>query len=166
MSGRQFERNWGFAHQTMIDATAGTFEDLPERIATSLREEFNRQGMYLHEWLAEEYGGLSVHGIFEIYKVWRRFDRERYKDEFQLQPRVPGIYNPGMSPGHLWIHDTGNTPTSTSKKLKVPPATLKRWLDGKTKEMPDSLRIALGAIGYPWINTLAALQKEHYDDVS
>lgn len=162
MSGREFERVYNFAHQTMIDATAGTFEDLPERIVLALAHEFEEQGLDLFEWLAEEYGGLSGYGIFGVYKTWRRFDREQYAEEFRIQPRKVNWSTSEHSPGSLWILDTGNTPTSTCKKLKVPPATLRRWLSGDTIEMPGSLREALVAIDFPWTDTLASMQKEHY----
>lgn len=158
MSARAFEREHHFAHQTMIDAVAGTFERFPDRIADALAVEFLRQGMDLSGWLAEEYGGLSNYSMDEIYRVWRRLDRERFKDQFMIRPMPPFSPKPrNSSPMMEYIEVTAGSITGFSKKMKVPSVTVRRYARGVTKKMPEAVREAFDEIGYPFTDEMERL---------
>lgn len=148
VSGRAFEREFGFAHQTMVNATAGTFEAIPKRIVDALAELCFARGVDMDDALFAHFG---FENIQNAYQSWRFDERLKYKDLFQVVPRF-GTKN--FSPAFFYVKDTTGTQSQFAKKLKVPTASVMRWVSGATLSMPSAIEESLRDVGYPWISAL------------
>lgn len=155
LSERGFRDRFGFSKQFMVDATAGTYTRLSDRLHEALKELTAEKGVDVREILFTEYRSPTLD---EAYTLWQTSERRRNRDKFVSTK--PDQQSPELSPAHFFVKRTSGTPTRFSKELKVPPQQVRRWVSGQVSGTPDSIRAALSEIAYPWLRELLAKQEE------
>lgn len=155
-----FRERFGFSKQFMVDITAGAANRLPDSIHLALRELVTAKGVDVAATLLDGYEESSLDGA---YSRWQNEVRRR--NAYLFNEIEPERWTGTKSPAMCFIEDTVRTPTTFSKRLCVPPQSVRRWALGQTKKMPEAIYDALLDIDYPWMHELierqAAWVQEH-----
>lgn len=148
-----FREKYGFSKQFMVDMTAGAATRLPDSIHLALGKLVAEKGVEVASLLLSEYDTMSLDGA---YARWQDEVRRRWAHKFVEQE--PNRWTKHKSPAMCFIEDTVGTPTTFSKKLCVPPQSVRRWAHGQTQQMPGAVYDALLDIDYPWVHELVERQ--------
>lgn len=156
---REFGREYGFSHSTMVGLTQGTFGRPSARMVDSLKSMMRAKGFF-SLGLAEIYGAGTIEGA---YRVWQADERKHAAWMFAVDPehwiRIKLLYTPrSRSPVDCYIYATAGTGTRFAKLLKVPPASVLRWATFQTQTMPRTIADALREVGFEHIEELQNLQ--------
>lgn len=155
LSERAFRDRFGFSKQFMVDATAGTYTRLSDRLHEALKELTAEKAVDVRELLLREYTSTTLD---EAYVLWQTAERRRNRDKFVSI--VPSEQTDQLSPAHFFVKKSSGTPTRFSKELKVPPQQVRRWVSGQVEKTPESIRAALSEIAYPYLRELILKQEE------
>lgn len=153
-----FRKEYGFAKQTLVDVTAGCFENLSERMVISLGKLCWEKNVVPRTMFRTEYQSETLE---EAYQFWRQHERNHNRYLFLLPPEH---WTRDTSPARSYVSRTAGTPTAFSKKLLVPPQTVRRWVNGVNRHTPLSIEKALRSISYPYLRELVAAQAAWYDE--
>lgn len=139
LSQQKFCDTYKFAKQTLVGIEAGFYADLSGRMVASLYNACVVAGIDQFDALREEYGVAQL----EIaYDLWR--DGERALVDL---PPV-GIHSTDeLSPMHFYVKDTVGSVQGFAKMMKIPPATLLRYIRGGKRGMPWEVREAFSDAG-------------------
>lgn len=153
LSQRKFCAEFKFAKQTLVGIEKGFYPTLSSRMVDAVMEACNRVDIDPGLALLDEYGTPYLD---RAYAAWQLQDR----DGALLHTWRPDLLNPSVSPMEEFVSDTVGSVQGFAKLLKVPPATLTRYMEGKQAMMPTSIFVALEAVKYPHLRELQAAQRE------
>lgn len=139
LSQQKFCDKYKFAKQTLVGIEAGFYADLSPRMVAALHEACVVANVPEYDLLREEYRDSHI----EIaYSHWRAWERARV----DLPP--VGIRSTAeLSPMHFYVKDTVGSVQGFAKLLKIPPATLLRYIRGGKRGMPWEVREAFSDAG-------------------
>lgn len=154
-SQRKFCEEFSFAKQTIVGIEKGFYPSLSDRMLDAVLAACERAGVDAAGELADVYGTPYLD---RAYEAWRLKDR----DGALLHTWKPNPYelSERRSPMAEFVMETVGSVQGFAKLLKVPPATLQRYMDGKQAMMPTSIFTALEAVSYPHLRELQASQRE------
>ena len=153
LSQRKFCAEYGFAKQTLIGIESGFYPTLSERMADAIFTACNKADIDASVALLDEF---NTPYLDRAYAAWRFNDR----DGALLHTWKPDLLHEATSPMEEFVMDTVGSVQGFAKLLKVPPATLTRYMRGEQAIMPTSIHTALDAVDYPYLRQLQASQRE------
>lgn len=140
---KRFCLEFKFAKQTVIGIESGMYPELSERMTDAITQACYNIDML--STLLEEY---DTPYLSKAYEAWRIKSRR-----VLVLPTVELHYD-ALSPMHYFVKDTIGSVQGFAKKLKVPPATLLRYIRGDQKFMPMEIKTALQDAGCEQVNEL------------
>lgn len=161
LSLRDFCKRFGISKPALTNYEAGMYSALSDAMVSILYEAVAGTGRSLSDVMTEWFGEGSA---FLAYGKWLREERLGVADRFMRSPatlqELSTRARDGVvpSPMLVWVEETAGSVYTFAKLLKVPQATLWRYIEGKTVGMPKQLREALDAIRYPMVTQLALEQ--------
>lgn len=161
LSLRDFCKRFGISKPALTNYEAGMYSSLSDAMVSILFDAVAGTGRSLSDVMQEWYG---VDSVVVAYERWLRGERLRVADDFMVSPVTLGELTVSSrdgvvpSPMLLWVERTSGSVYGFSKKLKVPQATVWRYVEGKTSGMPKQLSEALEGIGYPRVAELRVEQ--------
>lgn len=159
LSQVEFAEKHGLARQTLIGIEKGVYPTLSDRMIVELGKECHAKGIDARYELREHYG---VDTLSQAYSGWRNADRlENAEGINQLSPVQ---WTPELSPMHFIVKAFGRGVQGFSKAMKIPSATLLRYIKGEQREMPTSIEEAFRGIGYPFLTDLIERQAAWVDE--
>lgn len=139
---REFERKYGLSHTVMSAIETGMYPDLSERAIESLGRECVEKGIEAGRTLWEEYGAATLQ---EAYHAWQTVERRAVRSKLQFPD---GLHTSGkVAPFKGFILERFDNPRAFCTALKVPTATVNRYLSGVTRTMPKAVEDALAEAG-------------------
>lgn len=148
----EFRRRFGFAKQTLVDTTAGTYTKVPDQLNLALGRLCAEKGVEAAVELEMNYGET---GLDDAYVVWQAQTRAANRAPFlTVTPddfRGSSVTNPAAA----FVSAAASNPTRFSKELLVPPQTVRRWVS-LGSALPATIREALHQIAYPYVRELDA----------
>lgn len=154
MTMRQFCDFYKFAKQTLIGMEAGLYPELSERMLETAKDLGKRFDIRIDDELMDAYGTADLQ---TAYAWW--IDSERGKVVPSIRTYNPDQWTDKLSPMHFFVKNTTGSAQGFAKQLKIPPATLMRYVTGKQAEMPSSIERALRAVDYPYMAQLITNQR-------
>lgn len=154
LTQKQFCEQYSFAKQTLILIEQGVSPELSDRMVVSMGKALFDKGIVAQEVLYAEYGVTTL-GV--AYKQWRKMERaEVSKNWISPVPKQTEV----SSPMAFLVRETIGSVQGFAKALKIPPATLVRYIKGLQREMPASVREALMDVGYIYLTELINAQAQ------
>lgn len=160
LSQRKFCEKYGFAKQTLVAIEQGMYPDLSDRMTDAIYAACLVVDIDPAVELLDEY---DTPYLSSAYSTW--VSRERLDVDPRIFDYVPKPGTPTHSPMALMVRDSVGTVQGFSKALKIPPATLMRYMRGGQSLMPVSITAALDDAGYPYTGQLAQLQEKWIENV-
>jgi transcriptional regulator with XRE-family HTH domain len=155
LSQRKFCDKYGFAKQTLVAIEQGMYPDLSDRMTDAIYAACLAVDIDPAVELLDEY---DTPYLSAAYTMWVSCERKN------IDPRifdyVPKPGTPSLSPVAVMVRDTVGSAQGFAKALKIPPATLMRYMRGGQAMMPVSIVDALTQAGYPYVGTLRDLQEK------
>lgn len=139
LSQQKFCDKYKFAKQTLVGIEAGFYADLSPRMLTAMYNACIVANVQIYTELKEEY---NVEQLEIAYDLWR--DGERALVEL---PAVGLRSTDELSPMHFYVKDTVGSVQGFAKMMKIPPATLLRYIRGGKRGMPWEVREAFSDAG-------------------
>ena len=155
LSQRKFCDKYGFAKQTLIAIEQGMYPDLSDRMTDAIFAACLAVDIDPAVELLDEY---DTPYLSAAYVAW--VESERGFVDSRISDYVPKPGTPVKSPMALMVHETIGTVQGFAKNLKVPPATLMRYMRGGQTQMPVSIDEALRQAGYMHTYDLAKAQEK------
>lgn len=155
LSQNAFCQRYTFAKQTLTCIESGMYTELSDRMVVSLGKACAAAGVAARLELLENYG---VDRLQQAYVEWRQRQRGAFAET--INRVVPGRWTNEKSPMDCLVEDTTGSVQGFAKALKVPNATLIRYMRGKQLLMPRSLESALRGVNYPYLPELYRLQTQ------
>ena len=152
LTQKQFCDEYGFAKQTLISIEQGVYEDLSNRMQTSIEMACVAAGIDVKDELWQEYDVYNLPNAYSLYRIYAR-------EDFIIEAR-PRAGTAELSPMHFLVKDTTGSVQGFAKKIKVQTAILLSYITGKQKEMPYPLQEALQDTGYAHTEELVRLQND------
>lgn len=159
LSQVKFAEKHHMARQTLIAIEQGVYPTLSDRMIVELGKECHAAGVNATAELREAYGAPT---LSEAYANWRLADR--LEESATVNDLVPDQWTSQLSPMHFIVKGFGRGVQGFSKAMKIPTATLLRYLKGEQREMPTSVEEAFRGIGYPYLSELIARQAAWVDE--
>lgn len=139
LSQQKFCDKYKFAKQTLVGIEAGFYADLSQRMVYAIKDAASRLEVHMPVLLTEEYGTFDIQ---LAYAKWRLETRQ----EVEL-PAVGLRSTDELSPMHFYVKDTVGSVQGFAKMMKIPPATLLRYIRGGKRGMPWEVREAFNDAG-------------------
>jgi hypothetical protein len=139
---REFERRYEFSHTVMAGIESGLYPDLSESMIQSLGHACHEKGVNAVQVLADEYASVDLQGA---YHQWQSTERRQAKTV--LDSMVAMRSSDQLSPMHFFVKDNFGSLRASCVALKVPTATMTRYVAGLTSTMPKVLEQALREAG-------------------
>lgn len=155
----EFSVKHKLARQTLVAIEQGVYPTLSDRMIVELGKECHAKDVRAASVLQENYG---VTTLSEAYAIWRAADRLESADE--INAIAPTMWSNKLSPMHFVVKTFGRGVQGFSKAMKIPGATLLRYIKGEQREMPRSIEEAFRAVGYPFLSDLIARQAAWVDE--
>jgi transcriptional regulator with XRE-family HTH domain len=155
LSQRKFCDKYGFAKQTLIAIEQGMYPDLSDRMTDAIFAACLAVDMDPAVELLDEY---DTPYLSAAYLSWIAGEREVV--DSRILDYVPQPGTPKQSPMDLLVRETVGTVQGFAKNLKVPPATLMRYMRGGQADMPVSIMQALEQAGYHHVHALRDIQEK------
>lgn len=161
LSLRDFCKRFGISKPALTSYEAGMYPALSESMVSILFEAVEGLGLSMRDLMQDWFG---VDSVYVAYADWVRAERLAVSERFMVSPftlqELSSRARDGVvvSPMLAFVEGTAGSVYSFSKLLKVPQATLWRYIDGKTLGMPRELVEAFEAIGYPRVDVLRVEQ--------
>ena len=160
LSQRKFCEKYGFAKQTLVAIEQGMYPDLSDRMTDAIFAACLAVDIDPAVELLDEY---DTPYLSTAYASW--VAGERMLIDSRILDYVPKPGTSTHSPMALMVRDTLGTVQGFSKNLKVPPATLMRYMRGGQALMPVSIDAALSEAGYHHVKALKDLQEKWVSNV-
>jgi len=149
----RFAKTYRLSRGTVTYSVAGTYVDLPGRVVDALFEVTEDKDVDMRE-IYREYGATTLP---EAYTNWQEVERKTQAAHLgQVAP--PFRFTAKDSPAYLWIQDLYGSTETFAKALKLPTATVNRWVRGETISMPAVIEKALREVKYPYFVELLSTQ--------
>lgn len=155
----QFCAKHHLARQTLVAIERGVYPTLSDRMIVELGKACHAAGVDAAQELSEAFG---VRTLSEAYAIWRREDR--IEQASGVNSIEPDRWSPALSPMRHLVLEFGRGTQGFSKAMKVPSATLIRYMEGRQREMPESIEVAFREIGYPNLRQLIERQAAWADE--
>ena len=155
---KRFCNEFEFAKQTIIMIEHGVYPELSDRMTVSLDKACFHAGFDPRHELEHEYGYSTLK---QAYESWQREER-RSLPKGTLK-YVPDDQMDDVSPMAVLVKDTAGSVQGFAKLIKVPSATLLRYVRGDQQFMPASIREALFDCGYDYVAELEDVQARWVD---
>lgn len=159
LSQVKFAEKHGLARQTLIAIEQGVYPTLSDRMIVELGKECHAAGVDARTELREGYG---VDTLSAAYAKWR--DADRLEESAAVNDLVPDQWTSQLSPMHFIVKGFGRGVQGFSKAMKIPTATLLRYIKGEQREMPTSIEEAFRGIGYPYLTLIIERQAAWVDE--
>ena len=147
---KKFGQDFGFAKQTIIGIESGMYPELSYRMVTAIVDAAEKSGLNVHVEMNNEY---DTPYLSTAYANWQKEARQKIDLDI-VELRSDELF----SPMHYFVKDTVGSVQGFAKKLKVPPATLLRYIRGEQRFMPTSIKKALTDTGWTGVNELEKFQ--------
>lgn len=154
LTQKKFCEDFGFAKQTLLTAEQGIFPELSQRMTSAIYEACRVRGMDADDILTADFGMPNL----EVAYLWYRNSELMEAKKNWKSPELRETDT--TSPMSFLVKDTTGTIQGFSKLLKIPTATIVRYLRGLQQDMPASVREALLQVGYIYVTELAAAQAQ------
>jgi hypothetical protein len=109
--------------------------------------------------LKDEYNEQSLQ---DAYHAWQSLERMQVAHRFRNPP--PEQFTEALSPFHFFMLSVAPSQQAFCKLLKVPAASVSRYVTGYTRTMPKVLERALREVQYPYLPELLTLQVNWTDE--
>lgn len=152
LTQKKFCDEYGFAKQTLISIEQGVYEDLSNRMQTSIEMACETAGIDLKDELWQEYDVYNLSNAYSLYRIYAR-------EDFVIDT-LPRAGTAKLSPMHFLVKETTGSVQGFAKKIKVQTAILLSYITGKQKDMPYPLQEALRDTGYAHTEELVRLQND------
>lgn len=141
---------YGFGKNLLLRASQGRVQSITRRVANALWAEWEVKGIP-QDLFDETYDTLDLD---VAYRAW--IDAERYARRGRLPLKIEQDRN--ISPFARLVKALGSV-SHTAKFLCVADLPVQRYAEGK-QDMPQPVREALDALGYPYTEELDSAQKK------
>jgi transcriptional regulator with XRE-family HTH domain len=161
LSLREFSKRYNISKPALTNYEAGMYPALSDAMVELLYDAVSEAGHSLPDLMREWYG---VDSLYLAYSGWLRASRVAEADRFMVSPYTVAELSTRARDGRVaapmlvFVEETAGSVYNFSKLLKVPQATVWRYVEGKTSGMPKQLSEALESIGYPRVSDLRAQQ--------
>lgn len=161
LSLREFSARFGISKPALTNYEAGMYSALSDKVVALLYAALEEPGHSMQGLMQEWYG---VDSLYLAYDKWLRGERLAVADRFMVSPYTlaelstrakDGVV---VSPMLSFVEETAGSVYNFSKLLKVPQATMHRYVSGVTAGMPRELVEALETIGFPRVDVLRVEQ--------
>lgn len=156
LSQRKFCAEFKFAKQTLVGIEKGFYPTLSTRMIDAISFACDNANVDIAAELSDVY--LTPY-ITRAYEAWRIKDRDGALLA-TWRPEPFDLFDRKRSPMELFVDQTIGSVQGFAKMLKIPPATLSRYMRGEQAMMPTSIFTALEAVKYPYLRELQASQRE------
>lgn len=138
---REFERKYQLSHTVMSGIESGLFPDLSDYMIESLGRECAEKGVEAGRFLWNEYQQSNLQ---DAYHAWQTQMRKLAKP----MVRFTELHSSATSsPMRFLVTENFGNPRSFCTTLKVPSATVMRYIVGATRTMPKVIEQALTEAG-------------------
>lgn len=157
LSLREFAKRYGISKPALTNYEAGMYPALSDAMTELLYDAVGEAGHSLPALMRDWYG---VDSLYLAYGQWLREARLAQAERFMVSPytlselSIRAKEGVVKSPMLAFVEETAGSVYTFSKLLKVPQATVWRYVEGKTSGMPVQLQSALEDIGYPRVAEL------------
>lgn len=155
---KRFCDEYEFAKQTIIMIEHGVYPELSDRMIDSLNKACFHAGFDPRHELEHEYGYLTLE---QAYDAWKHAERKKVPAAMLDEKPEDGIED--VSPMAILVKETDGSVQGFAKTIKIPSATLLRYVRGDQKFMPASIREALTECGYRYVSELEEKQAKWVD---
>lgn len=138
---REFERKYQLSHTVMSSIESGLFPDLSDNMIEVLGRECAEKGIEAGRFLWNEYEQATLQ---DSYHVWQTEMRKLARPMMRFDSLKS---TPDLSPMHFFVTEKFGNPRAFCTTLKVPTATVKRYITGATRTMPKVIEQALTEAG-------------------
>lgn len=143
LTQKQFCERYGFAKQTLIGIEQGMYPALSDRMVLSMMDALTEKGIY-DAGLIDDWGHDSLP---DAYEEWVE-DERACVEPFSLDGTLKDVID----------RATKGSVQGFAKLIKIPSATLLRYLNGGQEMMPSSIWTALKQCGFD-VQEIAELEK-------
>jgi transcriptional regulator with XRE-family HTH domain len=162
ISQRAFAKKHGFSKMALVLTEAGAYPEVSIRMNEAIAKECADKNVPGKDILREEYG---EEWLEDAYWKWQSHERREFAPD--VLKVVPPFFHSKLSPpieDFIARATRNGTVEAFSKRLKVNPVTIRRYVAGKTRTMPTALEDALREIEYPYLAELLEAQLAWYDE--
>lgn len=149
---REFERKYGLSHTVMASLESGLYPDLSASMIEYLGLECAEKGIEAGRFLWNEYHQASLQNAYHAWQTEQRKQAAPLMDTFIARATDK------RSPMQMWVTDKFGNPRAFCTTLKVPTATVTRYLTGQTRTMPKVVEQAFTEAGMS-VSTLTYLKE-------
>lgn len=154
LSRRAFARQFGVGEQVLLRLSQGRFTTVPPSIVQALREAYP-DARDMRGILAEDYG---TQDIVEAYETWREKRPARERGMLPTGAELEALADSGMSPAQILAAAAGSM-SKLAAILQVHDYVVRRYVSGKTRELPASMREAMVKLSWPHTDHLDRAQQ-------
>lgn len=153
---REFERKYNLSHTVMASIESGLYPDLSAYMVECLGRECAEKGIEAGRILWNEYEQPTLQ---DAYHAWQTQQRALVKPLLKYSEVHA---TPKLSPMLLFITERFGNPRAVCTALKVPTATVTRYITGQTRTMPKVVEQAFteGGMGRKALELLRGAQED------
>jgi len=138
---RRFEDTYGFSRNRLTHQGQGRFNRIAQSLIDALEDLYASQGSSLGQASRELFG---TDNIQQVYTDWRLEKRREASLPLKFVRQLVG-----ERPIERLVRQVGGIST-LSLELRVNEYTLRRYVDGVTRELPEDIKEALRHTGWRW----------------
>jgi transcriptional regulator with XRE-family HTH domain len=153
LTQRRFCELYKFAKQTLVGIETGMYPSLSDRMVAAIEQACFDYDIDMLAELDYLYGTVNVSTAYE---QWIVSERSAVPDN--VRSYRPVIWDDKRSPMYFFVFNTVGSAQGFAKLLKVPAATLVRYMDGKQENMPGAITAALKNVQYEFLTDLMTYQ--------
>jgi len=154
LTQQDFCRRAGFSRTTLQYLLAGQMNKISATQIQALSDACVETGVDAPGELEAAYGTPSLR---VAYDTWKRARRASLQTILDYEPEKGEGW---LSPFRKMVIATSTGENAFSRALMVPQPRVLDYAGGKVKRMPQSIRNALKALGYPYLELLDAYQTQ------
>jgi len=152
-SQKDFAEKYEVSKTTMIYIESGQLVDLSDYMVRAISAECANKSVHMRQVLKYEYGASTLQ---DAYHAWQA--SERLLNAHRFQAKLSGQETFDESPFAVYVKDVAGSQQRFCKLLKVPSASVMRYMDGVTQTMPRAIEEALTQVSFVHLNELKGLQ--------
>lgn len=153
LSRRQFAKEHGVGEQVLLRLSQGRFSRVPDSIVQAIYAEYPDKRDIRHML----YDGYGEQEIQDAYAAWRAAQplSQLPSDEVLRSAE-------GDSPARK-LADAVGSMSKLAKVTRTHDYVVRRYVNGETRELPKSMRVAMEAAGWPHTDQLDRAQQAWFD---
>lgn len=153
LSRRAFAHTYNVGEQILLRLSQGRFTAVPPSVTQALREAYP-DPRDMNSILTEEYGTQDIGEAYELWRASRAASTGHLPTEKELAAKNDGE----TSPAQMLAAAVGSM-SKLAAILQVHDYVVRRYVSGRTRELPASMRAAMKKLEWPHIDHLDRAQQ-------